>query len=138
MTRSVLFLCTGNSARSQMAEALLRRRWGPDVEVVSAGTRPTAVNPHTVRVLAEVGIDWSAARSKPLTAFVGRSFDLVVTVCDAAREACPVFPGARRQLHWSFEDPAAAVGSEAERLAVFRRIRDEIDAAVEALVKEEG
>jgi arsenate reductase len=126
----VLFLCVGNSARSQMAEALLEHRGGDAFEVESAGTNATALNPLTVTVLSEIGIDWSGARSKPLTDFLGQPFDLVVTVCDEAQEACPIFPGATRQIHWSFRDPAAVEGPEERRLAAFRTVRDEIDAAI--------
>lgn len=118
----VLFVCTGNSARSVMAEALLRHHGGGRFEVSSAGTEPRGVNPLTLRVLAEAGIDASFARSKSVTEFLGQSFDYVVTVCDQARQACPVFPGADRSLHWGYEDPAAAEGTDEERLAVFRRV----------------
>lgn len=118
----VLFVCTGNSARSVMAEALLRHHGGGRFEVSSAGTEPRGVNPLTLRVLAEAGIDASFARSKPVTEFLGQSFDYVVTVCDQARQACPVFQGADRSLHWGYEDPAAAEGTDEERLAVFRRV----------------
>ena len=131
----VLFVCTGNSARSQMAEALLGQLGGGRFEVASAGTHPKGVDPLTVRALAEIGIDWSAARSKSVEEFLGRPVDHVVTVCDQAREACPVFPGARAMLHWSLGDPAAAGGAEEERLAVFRRIRDEIAGRVRELVE---
>lgn len=123
----VLFVCTGNSARSIMAEALLRHRSGARFDVFSAGTHPKSVNPLALRALAEVGIDASPAGSKSVDEFAGQPFDYVITVCDEAREACPVFPGARRTLHSGFEDPAAAEGTDEERLAVFRRIRDEID-----------
>jgi arsenate reductase len=122
----VLFVCTGNSARSQMAEAILRRQGGPNFEVSSAGTEPKGVNPLTVQILAEVGIDISDARSKSVTEFLGQEFDYVITVCDQARETCPVFPGARESIHWGFDDPAAALGSEGERLVVFRRVLNEI------------
>jgi arsenate reductase len=122
----VLFVCTGNSARSQMAEAMLRRQGSPPFEVASAGTEPKGVNPLTVRILAEVGIDISRARSKSVSEFLGQEFDYVITVCDQARETCPVFPGARESIHWGFDDPTAAEGSEVERLAVFRRILNEI------------
>lgn len=132
----VLFVCTGNSARSQMAEALLRREGGDAFQAASAGTDPRGVHPLTVRVLDEIGIDWSQARSKPMSEFLGQGFDLVVTVCDRAKEACPVVPGARRQRHWSLDDPAEATGSDEERLAVFRRVRDEIAVAVRQLVAE--
>ncbi len=124
---SVLVLCTGNSARSQMAEALLRRAGRGAIVVASAGTVPAGVHPLTVQVLAEVGIDWTSARSKAITEFLDQPFDVVVTVCDRAREACPFFPGAREQLHHGFDDPAAIPGSDAERLDAFRRVRDEIE-----------
>jgi len=122
----VLFVCTGNSARSQMAEAILRRQGSSPFDVASAGTEPKGVHPLTVRILAEVGIDISRARSKSVTEFLGQEFDYVITVCDQARETCPVFPGARASIHWDFDDPAAAEGSEVERLAVFRRVLNEI------------
>jgi arsenate reductase (thioredoxin) len=118
----VLFVCTGNSARSIMAEALLRRHGGDRFEVFSAGTEPRGVNPLTLRVLTEAGIDASWARSKSVSEFLVESFDYVVTVCDQARQVCPVFPGARGSLHWGYEDPAEATGTEEERLAVFRRV----------------
>jgi arsenate reductase len=118
----VLFVCTGNSARSVMAEALLRRHGGAAFEVYSAGTEPKGVNPLTLRVLADAGIDGSFARSKSVTEFLGQPFDYVITVCDQARQSCPVFPGVHETLHWGYEDPAEAVGTEEERLAVFRRV----------------
>lgn len=128
--RSVLFLCTHNSARSQMAEGLLRA-WGADrYEACSAGIEATEVRPLAIRAMAELGIDITGQRSETLDDYVGRAFDLAVTVCDEAREACPFFPGAARQLHWSFDDPSAATGTEDERLAVFRRVRDEIAARI--------
>ncbi len=124
MTRPirVLIVCTGNSARSLLAEALLRTRGGDAFEVHSAGTEPKGVNPLTLRVLTEAGIDASWARSKSVTEFLGQRFDYVITVCDQARDACPVFPGVHESLHWGYEDPAAAQGTEEERLAVFRRV----------------
>jgi arsenate reductase len=122
----VLFVCTGNSARSQMAEAILGRLGGPAFEVHSAGTHPGRVNPLTIRALSEIGIDWADARAKSVSEYLDQPFDYVITVCDQAREACPVFPGGRVRLHWGFEDPAAAPGTDDERLAVFRRVRDEI------------
>jgi arsenate reductase (thioredoxin) len=125
MTR-VLFLCTHNSARSQMAEGLLRTLGGPRFAAFSAGTEATEVRPLAIRAMAEIGVDISGQTSKALAAFEGQEFDYVVTVCDDAREACPYFPGAKHQLHWSFEDPSAATGSEEDRLAVFRRVRDQI------------
>jgi arsenate reductase (thioredoxin) len=118
----VLFVCTGNSARSVMAEALLRHHGGDRFEVYSAGTIPKGINPLTLRVLADAGIDASGARSKSVDEFLGQSFDYVVTVCDQARQVCPVFPGVHESLHWGYEDPAEATGTEEERLAVFRRV----------------
>lgn len=123
----VLFLCTGNSCRSHMAEGLLRRLGGDRFEVCSAGSRPTGqVHPLAVVVMSELDIDLVGHRSKHLDEFRGQPFDYVITVCDHAREACPLFPGAARQLHWGFDDPADARGSEADQQRVFRRVRDEI------------
>jgi arsenate reductase len=122
----ILVVCTGNAARSQLAEAFLARI--PGVAAASAGTHPAGVHPLTVRVLAEVGIDWTGARSKPITDMLDREWDLVLTVCDNAREVCPVVPGARRTAHEPFLDPAAAGGSDEERLAAFREVRDAIAA----------
>lgn len=118
----VLFVCTGNSARSIMAEALLRRHGGGRFEVFSAGTEPRGVNPLTLRVLGEAGIDASPVRSKSVSEFAGQRFDYVITVCDQARQACPVFPGSGLSLHWGYEDPAEATGTDEERLVVFRRV----------------
>ena len=126
--KRVLVLCTGNSARSQMAEGLLRELGGGRFEVHSAGTRPVGVRPEAVEAMREVGIDISGQRSKSVEEFAGRHFDAVITVCDNARESCPVFPGRVERVHWGFEDPAAAVGDWDARLSVFRRVRDEIDA----------
>lgn len=122
----VLFVCTGNSVRSVMAEALLRQHGGSAFEVHSAGTEPKGINPLTLRVLAEVGIDATWARSKSVDEFAGQSFDYVITVCDQARQSCPVFPGAHESLHWGYEDPAAAEGTDEERLVVFRRVLTQI------------
>jgi arsenate reductase len=124
----VLVLCTGNSARSQMAEGLLRHDFGGHLEVESAGTRPSFVRPEAIAVMRELGIDISGHRSKSLDEFVGQAFDVVLTVCDDAREACPVFPGAGRRVHQAFEDPAAAQGTDEERRAAFRRVRDALRA----------
>ena len=126
----VLFLCTHNSARSQMAEGLLRAWGGDRFEACSAGVVATEVRPLAVRAMAEIGIDISCQASERLDAYLGQPFDYAITVCDEAREACPFFPGAARQLHWSFDDPSAASGTEDERLAVFRRVRDEIGARI--------
>ena len=122
----VLFVCTGNSARSQMAEAMLGAFGGPDFEVFSAGTEPRGVHPLAVRVLAAVGIDWSAARSKSVSEFLDQPFDYVITVCDRARQACPVFPGEHNSLHWGLDDPAEVQGSDDERLAAFQRTQVEL------------
>jgi len=132
----VLFLCTHNSARSQMAEGLLRRLGGDRFEVASAGTEARGVNPLAVRVMAEIGIDLRGHTSKTLDRFVGEPWDAVITVCDAANESCPVFPVASQRLHWGFDDPSAATGSEEQRLAVFRRVRDEITGRVETWLTE--
>jgi len=124
--RRVLFLCTHNSARSQMAEGLLRHRAGDRFDVASAGTEETRVHPLAIRAMAEIEIDISAHVSKTLDRFVNEPWDYVITVCDHANESCPVFPGAATRLHWSFDDPSAATGSDDDRLRVFRRVRDEI------------
>jgi len=124
--RRVLFLCTHNSARSQMAEGLLRELGGSGFEAHSAGTEATHVRPLAIRAMQEIGIDIGAQRSKALDEYAGQPFDLVVTVCDEAREACPYFPGARAQIHWSLPDPSKATGTEESRLAVFREVRDEL------------
>ena len=123
----VLFVCTHNAARSQIAEALLQQAGGEDFEVASAGTEVTRVHPDAIRVLADRGIDWSAARSKPVGEFIGEPFDYVVTVCDRARESCPVFPGATTTRHWGLDDPSEVEGSDAVRLAAFERTATEID-----------
>ena len=122
----VLFVCTGNSARSQIAEALLRDFGGSDFQVFSAGTEPKAVNPYTVRVLAEIDIDWSSARAKSVNEFLGQPFDYVITVCDRARQSCPVFPGNHNTLHWGLEDPAEVDGTDEVKLEAFRRTRTEV------------
>jgi arsenate reductase len=124
--KRVLILCTGNSARSQMAEGLLRHDAGDRFEVESAGTKPSSVRPEAIAVMRELGIDISAHRSKSVDEFTGQRFDYVITVCDNARDTCPVFPSAGRALRHSFEDPAAVTGSEEERLTSFRRVRDQL------------
>jgi len=127
----VLFLCTHNSARSQMAEGLLRHLAGDRFEAFSAGTEATHVRPLAIRAMAEKGIDISGQTSKTLDRYLGEPFDAVITVCDQAAEACPVFPGARKRLHWSFPDPSRATGSQEEQLAVYRQVRDDIQARIE-------
>ena len=131
----VLILCTGNSARSQMAEGLLRHEAGSVYEVFSAGTKPTHVRSEAVAVMREVGIDISSHRSKSVDEFAGQDFDYVITVCDNAKESCPIFPGHATRRHRNFEDPAAAEGSEEERLAVFRRVRNELRSYVKGGAK---
>ena len=122
----VLVVCTGNSARSQMGEGLLRQEGGKNYEIFSAGTKPSQVRPEAIAVMREIGIDISGHRSKSVDEFAGQSFDYVVTVCDNARDNCPLFPGAGKRIHWGFEDPAAVMGTNEERLGAFRRIRDQI------------
>ena len=128
----VLFLCTHNSARSQMAEGLLRRLGSERFESFSAGTEATHVRPLAIRAMAELGIDISMQASKTLDRYLCEQFDAVITVCDQANEACPVFAGARERLHWSFPDPSKAVGTEDEQLAVYREVRDAIRDRIEA------
>ncbi len=128
----VLFLCTHNSSRSQMAEGLLRARGGPTFEVLSAGTEPRTVHPLAIKVMQELGIDISNQTAKGIRAFASSPpMDLVVTVCHEAQETCPVFPGARRQVHWGFPDPSRVTGTEQERLVAFRHIRDLIAAKID-------
>ena len=132
----VLILCTGNSCRSQMGEGWLRHDLGDRIEVQSAGTRPSFVHPLAIRAMAEAGVDISSHRSKSVETLKDSSFDLVVTVCDSAREACPILPGARKMLHQSFEDPGYA-GDGEDALPAFRRIRDEIRARLVPLLAAE-
>jgi arsenate reductase len=131
----VLILCTGNSARSQMAEGLLRHDGGASFEVASAGTKPSSVRPEAIDAMREIGIDSSAQRSKSVDEFAGQAFDFVITVCDNARESCPVFPANTLRIHWSLDDPAAVQGSEVERMAAFRRIRDELREHLQRFIK---
>jgi arsenate reductase len=134
----VLFLCTGNSARSQMAEALLRERAGDRFEAFSAGLEPSAVNPMAVAAMAEVGVDISAQRSKNLTEYLGKQhFGYLVTVCDHAAANCPMFPGVAHRLHWSLVDPAAVEGDHDERLATFRQVRDRLSALVDEFIADQ-
>jgi len=123
---TVLILCTGNSARSQMAEGLLRHEADNRFEVHSAGTRPSVVRPEAIAVMNEIGIDISGHRSKSVNEFLGQDLDYVITVCDHANESCPVFPAGTLRMHWPFEDPAAIQGSDEERKAAFRKVRDQI------------
>ncbi|HEU0140596.1 MAG TPA: arsenate reductase ArsC [Bryobacteraceae bacterium] len=133
--KKVLVLCTGNSARSQMGEGLFRHEGAGRYEVESAGTKPGDVRPEAIAAMKEIGIDISDHRSKSVNEFSGQSFDYVVTVCDNARDNCPVFPGKAERIHWSFEDPTAVEGDEEVRLAAFRRIRNQIHERVKAFVR---
>lgn len=134
MKQRVFFLCTGNSARSQMAEGLLRHLAGDRFDVSSAGTHPVGLNPLAVQAMHELGADLSGHRSKNMSEFTDQTFDYVVTVCDRAKDSCPRWPHAATLLHWSFADPAAASGTEAERLRSFRTIRDQIRARIEEFI----
>lgn len=133
MKQSVLFLCTGNSARSQMAEGWLRHLAGDRYEVFSAGTKPVGLNPGSVEAMAEVGIDIARHRSKHVEEYAAQSLDYVITVCDRAKETCPLWAGKTTLIHWSFDDPAAVADVEDRRL-VFRRVRDEIASAIRQLL----
>ena len=124
--KRILILCTGNSARSQMAEGVMRHESRGSIEVFSAGTKPSGLRAEAVAVMKEIGIDISGGRSKSVDEFRGQAFDYVITVCDNAAESCPVFPGATERLHWAFEDPAAVEGTRDEREAAFRKVRDQI------------
>lgn len=124
--KKILFICTHNSARSQMAEGMLNHYFGDQFEGFSAGIEKTLVRPEAIKVLAEIGIDISHHRSKMVFDFAGKTFDLVVTVCDKAKESCPFFPGAKEYIHKNFPDPSRAKGAEEDRLKVFRLVRDEI------------
>jgi|SRR5687767_4166498 arsenate reductase (thioredoxin) len=138
MKKRVLFLCTGNSCRSQMAEGLLRRLANDHFEVASAGTNPQGLNPGAVDAMREIGIDIAHQQSRHVDHFAGKQFDYVITVCDRAKKSCPIFPATVSVLHWSFDDPAAAQGSREDRMAVFRRVRDEISNRVQAFVQKDG
>jgi len=131
----VLFVCTHNSARSQIAEALLQRYGGADFDVHSAGTEATRVNQFAIRALAETGIDWSGARSKVIDEFLGQTFDYVITVCDRARETCPFFPGSTNTLHWGLDDPSDVTGTDDERLAAFRRTQQEVSVRLRPFIE---
>ncbi len=129
--KRVLFLCTHNSARSQMAEGLLRHLAGDRFEAHSAGTEATRVRPLAIKAMSELGIDISKQSSKTLDPYVNDRFDHVITVCDDANEACPYFPNAVQRVHWSLPDPSTATGTEAEQLAMYRKVRDELRGRIE-------
>lgn len=131
----VLFVCTHNSARSQIAEALLKHYGGDDFEVYSAGTVATAVNPFAIAVLRDLGIDWTAAESKTIDRFIGQPFDYVITVCDRARATCPVFPGSANSLHWGLDDPSEVKGSDRDKLAAFQRTQVEVSARLRPFIE---
>jgi arsenate reductase (thioredoxin) len=133
--KRALILCTGNSARSQMAEGLLRRLGGDRFEVLSAGTEPSRVNPLAIEAMREISIDISDYHSKSVDEFLGEEFDYVITVCDRANRNCPIFSGRTKRIHWSFDDPAKAEGDQSQRLAVFRRVRDEIEGRLREFVE---
>ena len=136
--KRVLILCTGNSARSQMAEGLLRHAAGDRFEAQSAGVSPGSVRPEAIEAMNEIGIDISKHRSKSVDEFVGQDFDYIITVCDNAKEACPVFPGKARRIHKNFEDPPpASIGDHNFRMAIFRRVRDEIRAWLKDFIESE-
>lgn len=137
-TPRVLFLCTHNSARSQMAEALLRSRSRGRVEVESAGTEKTLVRPFALKALEEIGIDASSQTSKTLDRFIDQQFDYVITVCDAANDACPTFPNAGAREHWSLPDPSKATGNEEQQLQVYRDVRDDIELRIMDLLRRMG
>jgi len=122
----ILFICTNNSARSQMAEGYLKNAYGAHYEVYSAGTEPTVVNPYAIKVMDEIGIDISKHRSKSLKEFSDMEFDLVITVCGGSDQACPFFPGGKKHIHQGFRDPASVKGDEEEKMMIFREVRDEI------------
>ena len=134
----ILIVCTGNSARSQMAEGLLRHEAGDRFEVASAGTKPSHVRCEAIAVMKEIGIDISQHRSKSVDEFIGQPLDFVVTVCNSAKETCPVFPGVVKRLHWPFDDPAAVEGSEEVRTGAFRRIRDQIHGRIRVFLDGNG
>jgi arsenate reductase (thioredoxin) len=136
MSLKVLILCTGNSARSQMAEGLLRHNGGANYEVYSAGVEPSFVRPEAIAVMQDIGIDISGHRSKSVDEFLGQEFDYIITVCDNAKEHCPIFPGKAKRLHWSFDDPSAMQGNEATRLACFARVRDGIEEKLKSFIAE--
>ena len=136
MKQKVLILCTGNSCRSQMAEGYLRYFADDRFEVNSAGLDPSVVNPKAIQVMQEDGIDISWHKSKDVSQFSGQKFDYIITVCNNAKEHCPFFPGEAERIHWSFEDPANATGTEQEVLEIFRKVRDQIKSTMAIFAKE--
>jgi len=131
MKKKVLFLCTGNSCRSQMAEGLLRKLNNEEYEVFSAGVNPTEVNPKAIEVMKEIGIDISEQKSKHVNEFINQTFDIIITVCENAKESCPIFSGKAERLHWSFFDPAEALGYQEDILKAFKEVRDQISEKIQ-------
>ncbi|MBT9165165.1 MAG: Glutaredoxin arsenate reductase [candidate division WS2 bacterium] len=138
MKKRILFLCTHNSSRSQMAEGIVNSLYGDKYQAYSAGTHPSGINPFTIKVMSEIGIDISSHRSKNVKEFKGWTFDFIVTVCDQAQESCPFFPGAVRYIHQGFTDPSAVKGSFDDKMRIFRRVRDEIKNWIEETFNEKG
>jgi arsenate reductase len=136
MKTKVLILCTGNSCRSQMAEGFLRAYGGDAYEAHSAGTAPSTVNPLAVEVMREAGVDISQQRSKNVTEYLGQHFPVIITVCDNAAKNCPIFPGPAVRLHWPFEDPALATGTPEDKIAIFRKVRNEIALRIQSWIAE--
>lgn len=134
MKKRVLFLCTSNSCRSQMAEGFLRSLAGDRFEAISVGLEPSVVNPKAIKVMKEIGIDISHHTSKDVNQFIGQNFDYIITVCDNASEHCPYFSGKAERIHWSFEDPAKAIGNEKEVLSLFRKVRDQIKSKLDDFI----
>ena len=134
MKKKILVVCTGNSCRSQMAEGYFRHLAGDQFEITSAGLEPSVVNSTAIQVMQEDGIDISKHTSKDVAQFVGQKFDYIITVCDNARERCPYFPGQAERIHWSIEDPGKAIGTKAEILAVFRKVRDQIRSKIDTFL----
>jgi len=132
--KRVLFLCTGNSCRSQMAEGFLRHLGGDRFDAYSAGTNPTQVNPLSIEAMKELDIDISAQKSKPASEFIGQKFDYLITVCDNAKQTCPAFAGGYTKFHWNLKDPAEAEGREEEKMAIFRELRDKIRVKIEEFI----
>jgi arsenate reductase (thioredoxin) len=135
MKKKILILCTGNSCRSQMAEGFLRHLGGDKFEVFSAGVKPTQVNPLTIKVMAEMGVDISSYRSKSVKEFIGQKFDYVITVCDNAKQTCPMFPGNSQKIHWNLDDPAEIEGAEEKKLIIFKKVRDQIRENISKFLK---
>ncbi len=136
--KKVLFLCTGNSARSQMAEGFLNALGSGNWRAKSGGLFPSYVHPLAIRAMSEIGIDISQQTSKSMDSFLEEKFDYIITLCDHAAKACPTFPGQAKRLHWSLEDPAVAIGTVEERLIVFRKVRDEIKERIKGLIESES